>query len=34
MAHQFACRVLQFVGLQQKDAYRWGPEDSSRKRGE
>ena len=24
MAHQFACRVLQFVGLEQKDAYRWG----------
>jgi len=23
MAHQFACRVLQFVGLVQKDAYRW-----------
>lgn len=23
MAHQFACRVLQFVGLEQKDAYRW-----------
>ncbi len=26
MAHQFACRVLQFVGLEQKDAYRWGME--------
>lgn len=24
MAHQFACRVLQFVGLPQPDAYRWG----------
>jgi 4-hydroxy-3-polyprenylbenzoate decarboxylase len=24
MAHQFACRVLQFVGLMQPDAYRWG----------
>ena len=24
MAHQFVCRVLQFVGLEQKDAYRWG----------
>jgi 4-hydroxy-3-polyprenylbenzoate decarboxylase len=24
MAHQFACRVLQFVGLEQKDAYQWG----------
>jgi 4-hydroxy-3-polyprenylbenzoate decarboxylase len=23
MAHQFACRVLQFVGLAQPDAYRW-----------
>jgi 4-hydroxy-3-polyprenylbenzoate decarboxylase len=23
MAHQFACRVLQFVGLEQKDAFRW-----------
>jgi 4-hydroxy-3-polyprenylbenzoate decarboxylase len=23
MAHQFACRVLAFIGLQQKDAYRW-----------
>ena len=27
MAHQFACRVLQFVGLEQKDAYRWGVEE-------
>jgi flavin prenyltransferase len=24
MAHQFACRVLAFVGLQQQDAYVWG----------
>ncbi|HEV2990930.1 MAG TPA: UbiX family flavin prenyltransferase [Candidatus Angelobacter sp.] len=24
MAHQFACRVLQFIGLTQPDAYRWG----------
>jgi 4-hydroxy-3-polyprenylbenzoate decarboxylase len=24
MAHQFACRVLQFVGLEQKDGYQWG----------
>src|SRR5580765_6606247 len=24
MAHQFACRVLQFIGLEQKDAFRWG----------
>ncbi len=23
MAHQFACRVLAFLGLPQKDAYRW-----------
>ncbi len=23
MAHQFACRVLQFVGLGQEEAYRW-----------
>jgi flavin prenyltransferase len=23
MAHQFACRVLAFIGLPQKDAYRW-----------
>ncbi|HEY1936329.1 MAG TPA: UbiX family flavin prenyltransferase [Candidatus Angelobacter sp.] len=27
MAHQFACRVLQFVGLEQQDAYHWGAED-------
>jgi 4-hydroxy-3-polyprenylbenzoate decarboxylase len=34
MAHQFACRVLQFVGLEQKDAYRWGiGKDSTRRRG-
>ncbi len=31
MAHQFACRVLQFVGLEQKDAYRWGIEDPPRR---
>src|SRR6266566_2587826 len=24
MAHQFACRVLAFIGLPQKDAFRWG----------
>ncbi len=30
MAHQFACRVLQFVGLEQNDAYQWGAEDPSR----
>jgi flavin prenyltransferase len=23
MAHQFACRVLQFIGLEQKEAYQW-----------
>ena len=23
MAHQFACRVLAFIGLPEKDAYRW-----------
>jgi len=34
MAHQFACRVLQFVGLEQKDAYRWGAENSPRRRGD
>ncbi|HEX4605121.1 MAG TPA: UbiX family flavin prenyltransferase [Candidatus Angelobacter sp.] len=33
MAHQFACRVLQFVGLEQKDAYRWGGENPPRRRG-
>jgi len=31
MAHQFACRVLQFVGLEQKDAYRWGIENPPRR---
>jgi 4-hydroxy-3-polyprenylbenzoate decarboxylase len=34
MARQFACRVLQFVGLEQKDAYRWGSEDSPRRHGD
>ena len=34
MAHQFACRVLQFVGLEQKDAYRWGAENPPRKHGD
>ena len=24
MAHQFACRVLAFVGLAQDDAFVWG----------
>jgi flavin prenyltransferase len=33
MAHQFACRVLQFVGLEQEGAYRWGDESSPRRRG-
>jgi 4-hydroxy-3-polyprenylbenzoate decarboxylase len=33
MAHQFACRVLQFVGLDQKDAYRWGIENPPRRHG-
>jgi 4-hydroxy-3-polyprenylbenzoate decarboxylase len=33
MAHQFACRVLQFVGLPQSDAYQWGAEGSTRRRG-
>ena len=32
MAHQFACRVLQFVGLEQKDAFRWGAENPPRRR--
>jgi 4-hydroxy-3-polyprenylbenzoate decarboxylase len=27
MAHQFACRVLAFIGLPQPDAYQWGRED-------
>src|SRR5260370_5849913 len=34
MAHQFACRVLQFVGLEQKDAYRWGAENPPRRHGD
>ena len=34
MAHQFACRVLQFVGLPQEDAYQWGAEQPPRKRGD
>src|SRR5262244_925373 len=33
MAHQFACRVLQFVGLPQGDAYQWGTTQPSKKRG-
>lgn len=31
MAHQFACRVLQFVGLPQQDAYQWGGENPPRR---
>lgn len=34
MAHQFACRVLQFVGLAQHDAYQWGGENPPRRRGD
>jgi flavin prenyltransferase len=34
MAHQFACRVLQFIGLEQKDAYQWRAEGSPRRRGD
>jgi flavin prenyltransferase len=34
MAHQFACRVLQFIGLEQKDAYQWGAENPPRRRGD
>src|ERR1041385_1399273 len=34
MAHQFACRILQFVGLEQKDAYRWGTEHPPRRHGD
>jgi 4-hydroxy-3-polyprenylbenzoate decarboxylase len=34
MAHQFACRVLQFVGLPQDGAYNWGEENPPRKDGD
>jgi 4-hydroxy-3-polyprenylbenzoate decarboxylase len=34
MTHQFACRVLQFVGLEQKDGYKWGAENPPRGRGD
>jgi 4-hydroxy-3-polyprenylbenzoate decarboxylase len=34
MAQQFACRVLQFVGLEQKDAYRWGAGNPPRRHGD
>jgi flavin prenyltransferase len=33
MAHQFACRVLAFIGLPQKDAYRWGERNPPRRHG-
>jgi 4-hydroxy-3-polyprenylbenzoate decarboxylase len=33
MAHQFACRVLAFIGLPQKDAFCWG-EHPPQRRGE
>ncbi|HKD82189.1 MAG TPA: UbiX family flavin prenyltransferase [Candidatus Angelobacter sp.] len=33
MAHQFACRVLQFVGLPQEGAYQWRGEQSPRRHG-
>lgn len=33
MAHQFACRVLQFIGLEQKDAFMWGGENLPRRHG-
>ncbi len=32
MAHQFACRVLAFVGLPQEDAFRWGEKHPRRRR--
>ena len=34
MAHQFACRVLQFVGLEQKDGYQWGTENPPQRHGD
>jgi 4-hydroxy-3-polyprenylbenzoate decarboxylase len=34
MAHQFAGRVLQFVGLAQHDAYQWRGENSARRSGD
>jgi 4-hydroxy-3-polyprenylbenzoate decarboxylase len=34
MAHQFACRVLQFVGLPQSDAYQWGIKNPPRRHGD
>jgi 4-hydroxy-3-polyprenylbenzoate decarboxylase len=36
MAHQFACRVMAFIGLEQPDAYVWGttPTTETRSQGE
>jgi 4-hydroxy-3-polyprenylbenzoate decarboxylase len=34
MAHQFACRVLAFVGLPQEDAYVWGEKNLPRRHGD
>jgi 4-hydroxy-3-polyprenylbenzoate decarboxylase len=34
MAHQFACRVLAFIGLPQKDAFRWGEKHPPRRHGD
>jgi 4-hydroxy-3-polyprenylbenzoate decarboxylase len=34
MAHQFACRVLAFIGLPQKDGFRWGEEHPPRRHGD
>jgi flavin prenyltransferase len=33
MAHQFACRVLAFIGLAQDDAYVWGENSPPRRHG-
>lgn len=34
MAHQFACRVLAFIGLPQDDAYVWGEKNPPRRHGD
>src|SRR5882724_7689816 len=34
MAHQFACRVLAFIGLAQKDGFRWGEKHPPRRHGD
>jgi 4-hydroxy-3-polyprenylbenzoate decarboxylase len=34
MAHQFACRVLAFIGLPQDDAYVWGEKNLPRRHGD